>query len=192
MVTALSMLTRLHRLDLSFESPQSRPDWAGRRPPPPTRSVLPVLTRFVFKGVCDYLEDLVAHIDAPQLNRLEVTLFNQIVFDTIHPIYQSGAKLGNIRKCRHCFSAWRRYHQALIRDIWPWISQCENPMHRVGLASFVYGTDLHLVLASHFHIGESLHLRVAIFATEWGRQRREHIMVGTITSIYLCEEPLPV
>jgi hypothetical protein len=82
MVTALATLTRLDRLQLYFESPRSCPDWASRRPPPPTRSVLPVLTRFEFKGVCEYLEDLVAHIDAPRLNILEVTFFNQIVFDT--------------------------------------------------------------------------------------------------------------
>jgi hypothetical protein len=80
--TALSTLTSLDDLELEFESPRSRPDWASRRPPPLTRSVLPVLTRFVFKGVCDYLEDLVAHIDAPRLDDLGVTFFNQIVFDT--------------------------------------------------------------------------------------------------------------
>ena len=78
MVTALSMLTSLKRLFLEFESP----DRASRRPPPLRRSVLPVLTWFEFKGVCEYLEDLVANIDVPQLERLEITFFNQIVFDT--------------------------------------------------------------------------------------------------------------
>jgi hypothetical protein len=82
MATALSTLTRLDDLELRFESPRSCPDSASRRLPPPTRSVLPVLTYFLFKGVCDYLEDLVAYIDAPRLNKLEVTFFNQIVFDT--------------------------------------------------------------------------------------------------------------
>jgi hypothetical protein len=46
-----------------------------------TRSVLPVLTGFWFKGVTEYLEDLVACIDAPQLNCLQTTFFNDIVFD---------------------------------------------------------------------------------------------------------------
>jgi hypothetical protein len=81
-VTALSTLTRLVHLELEFESPQSRPDWTSRRPPPPTRFVLPVLTYFGFRGVCEYLEDLVAHIDAPRLNMFHITFFNQIVFDT--------------------------------------------------------------------------------------------------------------
>jgi hypothetical protein len=36
----------------------------------------------LFKGVCEYLEDLVARIDAPQINYLGITFFNQILFDT--------------------------------------------------------------------------------------------------------------
>ena len=82
MVACLSQLTNLDRLSLEFESPQSHPDGESRRPPPSTRTVLPALTRFWFKGVCEYLEDLVARIDAPQLNSFESTFFNDIVFDT--------------------------------------------------------------------------------------------------------------
>ena len=81
-VAVLSTLISLEDLSLVFESPQSRPDWAHRRLPPPTRSVLPVLTTFWFKGVCEYLEDVVTCINAPRLKRLYVTLFNQIVFET--------------------------------------------------------------------------------------------------------------
>jgi hypothetical protein len=82
MVTALSMLTSLETLSLQFQSPRSHPDWKGRPPPPMARSVLPTLTYFRFKGVSEYLEDLVARIDAPRLNGLDVTFFNQIDFDT--------------------------------------------------------------------------------------------------------------
>jgi hypothetical protein len=82
MVTALSTLTSLEFLRLEFQSPLSHPDRENRRPPPPTRSVLPVLKVFLFKGVCEYLEDLVARIDAPQINYLGITFFNQILFDT--------------------------------------------------------------------------------------------------------------
>ena len=81
MVTVLTMLTSLNILMLGFESPQSLPDRASRRPPSSTRSVLPVLTVFSFKGVSEYLEDLVADIDAPQMGRLFATFFNDIVFD---------------------------------------------------------------------------------------------------------------
>jgi hypothetical protein len=80
--TALSTLTRLETLWLLFESPQSHPDPARQRPPPSTRSVLPALRQFWFKGVSKYLEIVVACIDAPRLNRLYITFFSQIVFDT--------------------------------------------------------------------------------------------------------------
>jgi hypothetical protein len=86
MVTTLSALTSLRLLWLEFESPQSRPYQDSLRPPPRTRSVLPVLTSLNFKGVSEYLDELVAHMDTPQLKGLEITFFNQIVFDTPHLI----------------------------------------------------------------------------------------------------------
>ena len=82
MVTALSSLTSLSSFSLGFQSPRSCPDQASRRPPPSTRSVLPVLTSFSFTGVTEYLEDFVTRIDAPRLNALHTTFFNDIVFDT--------------------------------------------------------------------------------------------------------------
>ena len=81
-VTALSTLTSLRELLLQFQSPRSRPDKANRRPPPPTHFILPLLTRFSFKGVGEYLEDFVARIDAPRLKNLVINFFNQIIFDT--------------------------------------------------------------------------------------------------------------
>ena len=81
-VTVLSTLTNLSYLWLGFQSPRSCPDQASRRPPPLTRSVLPVFTHFRFTGVSEYLEDLVACIDAPQLYVLDITFFNDIEFNT--------------------------------------------------------------------------------------------------------------
>jgi hypothetical protein len=81
-VTALSGLTSLEVLHLEFQSPLSCPDWTSRSTPPPTRTLLPVLTHFQFKGVSDYLDDLVARIDAPRLDKLNIFFFNQIVFET--------------------------------------------------------------------------------------------------------------
>jgi hypothetical protein len=82
MLTTLSTLKSLEDLRLDFQSPQSRPDRESRHLPPPTRSVLAVLTDFSFKGDSEYLDDLVACIDAPRLNKLYAIFFNQIVFDT--------------------------------------------------------------------------------------------------------------
>jgi F-box-like len=82
MATSLFALTSLQRLTLKFRSPRSCPGQASRRLPPSTRSVLPVLSYFWFEGVTKYLEDLVACIDAPRLNKLNISFINDIVFDT--------------------------------------------------------------------------------------------------------------
>jgi hypothetical protein len=83
MVIGLSVLTRLEKLVIGFDSPQCRPDRRSRRcPPPSTRTLLSILTTFHFKGVGEYLEDLVARIDVPLLSDLEITFFHQLIFDT--------------------------------------------------------------------------------------------------------------
>jgi len=80
MVTCLSALTRLEELSIHFQSPRSRPGQLS--PPPSTRTVLPVLNSFSFKGVSEYLEDLTSRIDAPLLSHFWITFFNQLVFNT--------------------------------------------------------------------------------------------------------------
>jgi hypothetical protein len=78
MVTCLSALTSLKSLRLDFNF-LSRPDSESRHPPSPTCSTLPALTDFQFQGTEEYLEDLVARIDAPQLNALFISLVIQIL-----------------------------------------------------------------------------------------------------------------
>ena len=82
MVAVISVSSSLETLSLEFRSPQSRPDRENTSLPPPKRSILPILKRLYFKGVTEYLEELVTRIDTPQLNQMDVTLFNQIDFDT--------------------------------------------------------------------------------------------------------------
>jgi hypothetical protein len=81
-VALISVLSSLEELTLLFESPQSRPDRESPRPPPSKRSIIPALYHFYFKGVIEYLEDLVTGIDTPQLDYLRIIFFNQIDFDT--------------------------------------------------------------------------------------------------------------
>ena len=81
MVTSLTVLPCLESLSLEFGSPQSRPDWETQSLSPPKRSILPALSYFRFKGVTDYLEELVACIGTPQLDQMDITFFNQIDFD---------------------------------------------------------------------------------------------------------------
>ena len=82
MVAVLSMLNSLRILLLEFQSPLSHPDPESRHLPP-TRCVLPVLTSLTFRGGSEYLDQLVAYIDAPRLDYLDITFIaSQIVFGT--------------------------------------------------------------------------------------------------------------
>jgi hypothetical protein len=106
MVTCLSVLTRLERLDIRFKSPQSRPDRRLLRLP--TRIVLPVLKGLWFNGVSEYLEDLVVRIDAPLLDKLTITFFHQLLFDTPR-LSQFIARTPNFKthdEARVLFSDW--------------------------------------------------------------------------------------
>ena len=76
------MLSSLETLDIGFESPQSRPGLETQFSPPSKHSVIPALSLFAFRGVIEYLEDLVTGIDTPQLDDMRITFFNQIDFDT--------------------------------------------------------------------------------------------------------------
>jgi hypothetical protein len=81
-VTALAVLANLTYFIIEFESPLSRPDLLEiRLPLPPTRIALPALTRFQFQGASEYLDDVVARIDAPLLDTIWITFFHQLTFD---------------------------------------------------------------------------------------------------------------
>ncbi|KAI9512745.1 hypothetical protein F5148DRAFT_732472 [Russula earlei] len=77
LVTTLSSMSRLETLRLQFKSPQYP---TSPSQPPLTRSVLPALTRLVFQGVHEYLEDLLAQIEIPFLNKLVIIFFMSLDF----------------------------------------------------------------------------------------------------------------
>ena len=79
MATCLATLPNLRYLYIGFQSPRSPPNRIGL--PPPTRAVLPELITFAFKGVSEYLEDLVARIDTPKLDWLRIELFMDLMFN---------------------------------------------------------------------------------------------------------------
>jgi hypothetical protein len=74
-------MASLDHLTIGFKSTASRPDPTNLRPPPLTRVVLSALTSFYFHGVSEYLEDLMAQIDAPLLRVVGITFFNQLALD---------------------------------------------------------------------------------------------------------------
>ena len=77
MVVGLAALPRLRTFLIVFQLANPRPDRI--RLPPVTRTVLPSLIEFHFQGASEYLDDLVARIDALQLDRIYVSYLNQLV-----------------------------------------------------------------------------------------------------------------
>jgi hypothetical protein len=79
MVARLAALSRLKTLLIEFEVVTSHYDRS--LPPPITRAVLPSLNYFVYRGLCEYLEDLVARIDTPQLDTTTIVYCDLVDFD---------------------------------------------------------------------------------------------------------------
>ena len=72
MAMGLAPLPKLESLLISFQSFSSD----QIHPPPTTRIVLPALATFSFQGAYAYLENVVACIDSPQLNRIHINYLN--------------------------------------------------------------------------------------------------------------------
>ena len=77
MVACLAVLPRLENLVIGFQSHTPHPYRIYG--PPVTRTVLPALTFFTVHAASEYLEDLVARIDGPQLERIHVDCLNPLV-----------------------------------------------------------------------------------------------------------------
>ena len=60
------------------------------------RSVLPALTIFQFKGVSEYLEGVIARIDTPHLDVLQIVFFRDPTFD-IPQLYRFIGGTGSLR-----------------------------------------------------------------------------------------------
>ena len=185
-VAALSTLNSLGDLRLEFHSPQSRPE---RQPPPPTRFVHPALARFWFKGASEYLEDLMARIDAPRLSKLQITVFNQIIFDMpqfiqfishtpalkapdeVHVIFDNGVSVVNFSSQTSDFE----HFEVKI--------PCNDLDWQISSLEQVFTSCLpHF--SSNFHVGGPLHRLPRWLASRMAGQRREHTMDGAITSVY--------
>ncbi|KAI0253439.1 hypothetical protein BJV78DRAFT_210097 [Lactifluus subvellereus] len=83
-VTCLSALANLEMLCVEFRSSTSHPSPGRMRLLPLRRAALPTLIHLTFRGASEYLEDLVARIDAPLLSHVRITFFNQLVFQVPH------------------------------------------------------------------------------------------------------------
>jgi F-box-like len=103
-VTVLSALAKLTWFEIGFERPDSD---LIRLVPPPTCAVLPALTVFIFCGVNEYSEDLLARIDIPQLETLSIMYKNvSHVFD-IPQVISHSLPLGPFHRAEVIFSVLR-------------------------------------------------------------------------------------
>ena len=97
-VGGLAGLTKLRTLCIKFSYPDPL-DWderleKTRHPDPPMHAVLPALTEFTFKGESRYLEDLMAQIDTPRLEDIDVVFFT-VEIET-RQLYQFLGRIPNL------------------------------------------------------------------------------------------------
>ncbi|KAI9510570.1 hypothetical protein F5148DRAFT_553454 [Russula earlei] len=108
LVTALSVISKLETLRLGFQVPLYP---ASRPRPLLTRSFLPALTFLAFRGVHEYLEDLLTQIEAPVLTTLYVAFFMDI--DFVLP--QLHRLISQVESFNSCDSATVRTSDRAIR-----------------------------------------------------------------------------
>jgi hypothetical protein len=128
MATCLAALTRLGFLSVEFGSSIARVRPDPRLPPPLTRAALPSLTYFRFEGFSEYLEDLVAQIDAPQLQHFNICFYNQLLFD-IRQLSRFICRLGVLSSPNYAEVTFSKYR---VRTILYQLGGA-NPPQKLGL-----------------------------------------------------------
>ena len=170
MVAGLATLTRLRDLSIRFRSPSSRPDQI--RLPPTTRTVLPVLTHFGFTGFREYLEDFAARIDAPQLHRISIWYFNQLVDFDVPQLSRIIDHSETLKQSICCYITFRpehihfAAHPSPPKSVVPWrrpnISFCiacegidwqvSHITQALSQTSAVLSNMVHLIIKSDFDL----------------------------------------
>ena len=128
MATCLAALPDLESLCIMFRSPPSSP--LQPSPPPRMRSVLPALTSVRFKGVSEYLEGVIARIDAPHLDVLHMVFFMDLIFN-IPQLHRFIGRMGspiplNPAQLQFSGDAVRISFGSLSTSLWFEI-KCEEP-----------------------------------------------------------------
>ena len=199
-VALISVLSSIETLSFGFQSPQSRPDPITRRLPPSNRSVIPTLRNLGFKGVVEYIEDLVTGIDAPQLDKLEITVFNQIDFDTprLAQFINRTPKLGKREAIVQFTDSWSRIQLGLPQlPLPPGTFQigisCREPDWQLSSIEQVCNSSLHPLSTVEDLYIEHWYLKLvwkddAIENTLWLQLL---LPFTTVKNLYLYEEFAP-
>ena len=124
LVTCLQRMPHLKELSIDFSTPFLRPNTGGELMQTPISVVsLPALKQLEFHGVAAYLDSLVARIDAPVLERLTITLFNQASFTLPHlSQFMSTAEelrqpISSVLFDREAVSIAIRHHEPPFEDV---------------------------------------------------------------------------
>ena len=200
MATCLSALTSLDTFSLGFVSFQSRPDRESRHPPLITRSVLPDLTTICFQGAGEYLDDLVARIDAPRLCHLSITFLHQRNFDTPH-LVQLISRTPMLRELNEAHVNLNLTSELLFQ----WASahlhvqitcSCEESVQKLSSIAQAYAMCLPPLPTME-------NLRLGVYPddlfSKWGRkvEVENYVLLGllrpfiTVKNLYLSKEFLP-
>ena len=146
MVAYLSMMPNLESLFIGFRSSQSPPDWPdqpNRHQPPLTRIVLPSLTKFHFLVTSEYIEDFVSRIDAPLLDKVDITFFDQPIFHTpqLHDFLARKEKFK-----AHCRGAMVFCGSSIQLELGPFSLRilCEGPGRQVSSMAQFCSSSLYL------------------------------------------------
>jgi len=167
MVTYLSALTRLESLSLTFLTSLPLPDSAIRIPSLYTRILLRTLTYLRLRGDPEYVEVLVAQIDAPSLESMEIALFHERVLEVpqLEKFVCRADKLSLLDRAKVTFE-YDRISVLLSRELerevdpktlWLYLSCPESVLQLSYLAQFCASC---LPTLSPF---ESLHIRVPFY-----------------------------
>ena len=201
MASSLSALAGLELLCLRFQYPRPRPALESRRPPLPplTRSILPSLTKLRFKGASEYLEEILVRIDVPRLDKLHITFFNQIIFDTPQ-LFQFISRTPTLRAPKEGHIAFtskaifvRFPSQTSEYGVFSVQIQCR--------ASDWQLSSLEQVCTSHLPHLSALEDLYILEVTYWPINWREDVEntlwlellhpFSTVKNLYLCEEFMP-
>jgi len=158
MATALTVMTRLESLQLTFCSPRSHRNPASRPLPPLTRFVLPALTKLTFEGGYDYLEDLLSQIDSPLIYVFQATFFMDLSFD----VPQLSRLIGHAEELK----AFDRAHLMIDDLIWLGLYQTPGVDHRGRLNLRISDTEVYWKLSSLVQVCSSLSVLSTVEALE--------------------------
>ena len=149
MVEALAGLTKLKTLCINFRFPRKPHESNegfdhGMHPERRTRAVFPALTRLIFSGESEYLEDIVARIDMPRLEDIEIEYFPLTV--EVHELSQflcrtTNLDLAQFRRAQIDFDVDTAYSQI---KLYPAKRECRQVRFELGVSMAFEDSDREL------------------------------------------------